>query len=259
MAKRNVVIYIIGVLSLSTIGGIVTASGNEIGGLIFIISPILMMVLLRFLAKDSWDDTGLRLKLKEQWRWYLFSFLAYPIAMAIVIAMGIALGVTQLNGDIRTMLPVFASGLLVQFLPRMIFAMCEEWGWRGYLEPRLTVLNMPDRTRYVFVGFIWAIWHFPFILSTKYTEIPYAIFFPIFVLGVIVASIVYGHVRKASGTLWTAVLMHGTANTIGWSILQNNVITFNNKLLAAIAPESILMIVIWGMLGWWLVLRRKAK
>lgn len=55
--KRNVVIYVLGVLLLSTIGGVVTATGNEVGGLIFVISPILMMV-LRFFGGDGWQDAG---------------------------------------------------------------------------------------------------------------------------------------------------------------------------------------------------------
>lgn len=254
--KRNIVIYSVGVLLLATIGGVITANGNEVGGLLFILSPLLMMLLLRFFGGDGWKDAGLHLNLRGNWHWYLFSLLAYPITMAIVILSGILLGMTHLNGNLDSLLTAFLAGFATQLLPRMVFALCEEWGWRGYLEPRLTALNVPELPRHLWVGLIWAIWHFPLIFSTDYTEIQYALFLPIFVIGVTITAIVYGQLRKVSGTVWTSVLMHGSANTVAWTIIQNNSITFNSKLLAYIAPESILMILLWGILSWWMLFRR---
>ena len=121
--------------------------------------------------------------------------------------------------------------------------MFEEWGWRGYLEPRLAALGVPDPRR-----------HLPIILSPGYTEIPYAIYFPLFAIAVILAAIVYGQLQKASGTVWTSVLIHGIANTFGSAINQNNLMTLNNKLLAGgSGPESILSILLWGALAWWML------
>lgn len=253
--KRNVVIYSVAVLLLSTIGGLVTAAGNEIGGLLFILSPLLMMVLLRFFGGDGWQDAGLGLYLRGNWRWYLFSLLAYPSTMVITIIIGVLLGVTQLNGSLASLFQSLLTGFAAQLLPRTIFALFEEWGWRGYLEPRLAALNVPDLTRHLWVGSIWSIWHFPLIFSTDYTEIPYTLFLPLFVIGTLVAAIVYGQLRKVSGTVWTAVLMHGSANTVAWAIIQNNSITFTNKLLAYIAPESVVMLILWGLLAWWMLHR----
>jgi uncharacterized protein len=257
--KRNIVIYIIGVLCLATIGGAVTASGNDIGGLIFIISPILMMVVLRFFGGDGWNDAGLSLHIKDSWQWYLFSLLVYPIIMTMVIMLGVILGVTKINGNLNSLLPVFIAGFAGQLIPRIIFAVFEEWGWRGYLEPRFVALGVPDTQRHLFVGAVWALWHFPLVLSTPYTEIPYAIFFPFFVVAILLTAIVYGQLRKASGTVWTSVVMHGIGNAFGWAILENNLLTFNNKLLANPTPESIVSIVIIGVLGWWMLYKRKTK
>jgi membrane protease YdiL (CAAX protease family) len=256
--KRNIVIYIIGVLSLALVGGMVTAAGNEAGGLIFIIGPILMMVLMRSFGGDGWKDAGLRLNLKESWRWYLFSLFVYPVSMTMVIALGVLLGVTRINGSLNSLLSVWIASFAVQLIPRMLFAMFEEWGWRGYLEPRFVALGVPDTQRHLLVGVIWALWHFPLIFSTAYTEIPYAIFLPLFVVAVTLTAVVYGQLRKASGSVWTAVVMHGIGNAFGWAIIQNNLLTFNNKLLANPAPESILSIVIIGALGWWMLYKRNS-
>lgn len=257
--KRNIAIYIIGVLLLSAIGGVVTASGNESGGVIFIIGPILMTVLLRFFGGDAWKDAGLSLNIKVSWPWYLFSLLVYPIIITMVIVLGSVLGLTQINGNLSSLLSTFGAGFAAQFLPRMIFALFEEWGWRGYLEPRLVALGVPDVRRHWFVGIVWALWHFPLVLSTPYTEIPYALFFPLFMVAIILTAIVYGQLRKASGTVWTAVVMHGIGNAFGWAILQSNSLTFNNKLLANPAPEGIFSITIIGLLAWWMLSKWETK
>lgn len=256
--KRNVVIYVIGVLCLATIGGVITATVNAAGMLLLIISPILMMVLLRFFGGDGWQDAGLRLKFKESWRWYLFSLFVYPVTITLVIGLGVLFGLTTINRDWHTLFPVFSAGIATQLLPKMLFALFEEWGWRGYLEPRLAALTVPDIWRHLFVGLIWALWHFPLILATPYTELPYALFFPLFVVAVILSAIVYGQLRKASGTVWTAVLMHGIGNTFGGAILQMNFLTVHDKLLANFAPESVLSILLGGALAWWMLYRRKA-
>lgn len=257
--KRNVVIYVIGVFLLATIGGVVTAVvKSDLGGLIFVLSPILMATALRFFGGDGWKDAGLGLKLQGHWGWYLFALLAYPVSMAIVILIGMLLGVTTLNVSWNAFLATFLANLGAQFIPRMLFAMFEEWGWRGYLEPRLVALKVHDLRRHLIVGFVWAFWHFPLIFSTDYTQVPLAIFLPMFVLGVMVSAIVYGQLRKTSGTVWTSVLMHGTANTVVWAIIQSDSLTFNNKMLAYIAPESFLIILLWGALSWWMLSRRKA-
>jgi membrane protease YdiL (CAAX protease family) len=257
-AKRNIVIYVIGVLLLATVGGLLTSTtGSDVGGLLFILGPILMMTLLRFMGGDGWQDAGLRLNLKAAWRWYLFSLLAYPVTIALVIVLGVILGVTTVAGDWDTLFASLLVGVAAQLIPRMLFALFEEWGWRGYLEPRLAALNVPDLPRHLFVGLIWALWHFPLILSTDYTTIPYLIFLPMFTIGVVVAAIVYGQIRKHSGTVWTAVLLHGVGNTVAWAILQSNLVTIQNKVLANFTPESLLVILIWGALGWWLLSSRK--
>jgi len=104
-----------------------------------------------------------------------------------------------------------------------------------------------------------AVWHFPLIFSTTYTEIGYPIFLPIFVVGVIVAAIVYGQLRRASGTVWTAVVMHGIGNAFAWAILQSKLITVNNALVANIAPEGLLMMALWMALGWRMLRSRPAS
>ena len=49
----------------------------------------------------------------------------------------------------------------------------------------------------------------------------------------LVASIVYGQTRKRSGTVWTAILMHGFANTFLFSVIgDGSNVKFHNKVVA---------------------------
>ena len=253
--RRNILVYVVGVLSLATAGGMITNTGQEIGGLVFIFGPILMMVLLRSLGGDGWQDAGLRLDLRSKWYWYLFSVLAYPVTIGIVLALGTALGVTSFTHETSAFIPVLLIGVLSQLGPRVLLAMCEEWGWRGYLEPRLEAAGCTDLPRHLLVGVVWASWHVPLILTTDYTDLDYAVFFPLFAIGVITTALVYGQLRKASGTVWTSVLMHGVGNAVAWTLIQNDMVVINNKVLANIAPEGVFMFLLWGGLAWWMFKR----
>ena len=197
-----------------------------------------MMVLLRFFAGDGWQDAGLRLNLRQSRSWYLFSLLYMPAGILLVFGAGLASGMTTSELDFKTATAALAAGYFMQFIPRTLFSMFEEWGWRGYLEGRLAALDVPDVKRHLLVGLIWAIWHYPLILFTNYTDIHPAIFLPMFTLGILALSVVYGQMRKRSQTVWTAVLLHGSGNALAWAIISNKSFVFNDKILFYVGPES---------------------
>ncbi len=257
--KRNILVYVIGVLSLATAGGLITNAGQEAGGLVFILGPILMMILLRTFGGDGWRDAGLHLDLRSKWPWYVFSVLAYPVSIGLVLSLGTAIGLTTLTLDTSAFVPALLFGVLSQLIPRLLLATCEEWGWRGYLEPRLAAAGFTDLPRHLLVGVVWASWHVPLILTTDYTSLDHVVFFPLFVIGVITTALVYGQLRSASGTVWTSVLMHGVGNAVAWALLQNELVVINNKVLANIAPEGVFMFLLWGGIAWWMFKRSAAR
>ncbi len=253
---RNITIFYIGTLLIAIAGGIIMNSGQEAGGLLFILSPLVMVLIVRFLLGDGWKDAGLRLNFKNNWGWYLFALLLYPVVFTLVIAINVLLGFTTLTMTISELLSLLLAGFVIQLIPRMLFALSEEWGWRGYMEPRFTLLGIPDLPRYLLVGVLWGIWHFPLILSTDYTSIPLLVFLPLFMIGTFLLAIIFGQMRKSSGSVWPAVLMHGMGNTLGFAILEGNLIAYNNELLGNIVPGSITITIIYGLIAY-LVLRRR--
>lgn len=258
LSSRNIIIFYIGTLLLSVGGGLIMASGQGAGGLLFILSPLIMVLVVRILLGDGWKDAGLKWNLKQSWRWYLLALFLYFLVFPLIIGVSVLFGFTTLNMTVAEFLPIFLTGMAVQFVPRMIYSLSEEWGWRGYLEPRLEQLGFDDVQRHVAVGVLWGIWHFPLIMSSEYTTVPLIIFLPLFVLGTIMLAFVFGQMRKASGSVWPAVLLHGIANTMGYAILEGNFITYNNEIMGNIAPGGILIVIIFGFISFWIMRRRRA-
>ncbi|MCB0292649.1 MAG: CPBP family intramembrane metalloprotease [Calditrichaeota bacterium] len=230
-------------------GGLVMASGVEAGGLLFVLSPLLMVLVVRFLLRGGWQDAGLRFNFKQSWGWYLLAVLLYPVLFLVNLAINVLLDFTTLTVPVVEVLPLLLAGFLVQLLPRMIFALSEEWGWRGYLEPRLARLGVPDFSRHLMVGILWGFWHFPLILATDYTTVSLFIFLPLFMLGIIFLAFIYGRMFKSSGTVWPAVIMHGMGNAVGFAIIEGNLVAFNNELWGSIVPGSIITTLIYAFIA----------
>lgn len=249
---RNLTIYIAGVMTLSVAGGIVLGNGAEVGALLFLIGPLLMSLLLRTFGGDGWRDAGLRL---GPMRWYPFALLIFPVTFGLILGVGALTGTITVTATIGVLLAAAA----LEVGPRLIFAGFEEWGWRGYFEPRLAELGVPDLKRHVLVGVVWAVWHIPYILTfTGYSNISAPAFVPLLVLAVIAMAVVYGQLRQASGSVWPVVLAHGVGNILAFPLVFGDRAEFTHPALLATRPESLLFIAIWVGIGW-IMLRRSRK
>lgn len=241
---RNLVFYTIGVLILSVVGGIVTGRGIEAGALIFLIGPLLMTVLLRTLGGDGWADAGMRLGPR---RWHLFGLLIFPLTFFAILAIGALFGAISLAGTFGA----FLAAVAIEVVPRLLFSGFEEIGWRGYLEPRLAALGIPDLRRHLMVGLLWTVWHVPYVVNVAdYTDVSLPIFIPLFVAGVLAMALVYGQLRKQSGSVWPVVLAHGVGNALAFPLVFGDFAEFKNPALLATRPESLLFVALWGAIGW---------
>jgi membrane protease YdiL (CAAX protease family) len=216
---RNVIILYAGTLLLAIAAGLILRTGQDSGGLLFIFGPLLMVLVVRFLLGDGWKDAGLGLQCKGNWRWYLFALLLFPVVILVVISVNVLVGCTTLALPVRELVSPLRGGFAQQLIPSMIFAVSEEWAWRGYLEPRFASLGIPAVRRHVTVGALWGPWHFPYILSSGYTSAPIGLFLPLFMIGIIFLALIYGKMRSSSGSVWPGVLMHGMSNAVAFPII----------------------------------------
>ncbi|MGJ6961531.1 lysostaphin resistance A-like protein [Streptosporangium sp. G11] len=103
-----------------------------------------------------------------------------------------------------------ASMILVVPLVNSVAAFGEELGWRGWLLPHLTPLGT---WRALLVsGVIWGLWHFPLTLrGYNYPELG-AWAAPLFVVFCVTFGALLGWLRLHSGSVWPAVVGHGSLN-----------------------------------------------
>lgn len=93
-----------------------------------------------------------------------------------------------------------------------IYALGEEIGWRGFLVPELSRVTSYFNTSLI-IGIVWAVWHIPGTLLMDYNggaQSWYSIVF--FTIMIISLSFIMTWLRLKSGSLWTAVILHGSHN-----------------------------------------------
>lgn len=112
---------------------------------------------------------------------------------------------------------VAASGGLLPFLGIFLIdgPLAEEFGWRGYAQPRLRRHLSPARTSLV-LGTIWALWHVPLFLLVGTGQSAMGLFSVsalLFFLSVPVLSVGFWFVsERLHGGVPAAVLMHLAVN-----------------------------------------------
>lgn len=253
MKLRNLIIYIVGVYSLSITGAVIANGGNNIGELVFIISPILMAVIIRSFFKEGWKTAGLKLNIRGNGKWYLISIFVFPLIIGGVGLIGWMTGILEVNNlNSKTV-----TSMLMGAIPVLIFCIFEEFGWRGYLEAELAKSKIKDFHRHIVVGLVWGLWHIPYYLVTDLIPVSKSYHIPAMIIFCILSSTLYGQIRKKTDSVWPAVLTHTIGNTLLLPIINNNVFTSKNSMLFDVQAYSVVTMLIWAVITWAFV--RKLK
>ncbi|MFI7442807.1 lysostaphin resistance A-like protein [Nonomuraea indica] len=132
------------------------------------------------------------------------------------------------------------SGLTFGTLITVLPAFGEEWGWRGWLLPRLTeTLGVPRAL--VLSGVIWGLWHAPLtLLGYNYPGLG-AWAAALFTGFCVVYGLVIGWLRLRSGSVWPAVVAHAALNATAGTFLM---------LGDAAAPPDPVVAGPLGLVGW---------
>ena len=212
-------------------------------------------VVRKWVTREGFADAGFRLNLVH-WRYYVAGWSLPLFVVASIVLLAVALGVSDpdftLDRALRELAP---DGSDVPTLPPGILAIVviqvavtavivtpilfgEEFGWRGYLQPRL----FGDRPLLgaVATGVIWALWHLPINLrGYNFPDNP-LIGMLVFTVSAIMLSIIFGWLRVKTGSIWGPSLGHAATNAVGGGL----------TLFLFLGAQNWLFVSYVGILGW---------
>ncbi|HEY6406586.1 MAG TPA: CPBP family intramembrane glutamic endopeptidase, partial [Ktedonobacteraceae bacterium] len=216
--------------------------------------PALAALLVRLIRREGFADAGLRLigrGHKGAGRMYLAAYFIPPLLIAAGIALALLTGIqhwafqenlqTAAHAITKTLaqqgrqLPAggYSAEQLALFsiilqtvlaftlaIPiNMIFTFGEEFGWRGYLLPRLSPLGGISAS--IITGVVWGLWHAPIIVLDGYNYPGH----PWLGVGMMVIfttslSMIFAWLRFRSGSIWPSTMAHAVINAqAGFGIL----------------------------------------
>lgn len=176
--------------------------------------PLLAAVIMRLWVSRE----GLKgsLGVRRSWRYYLIAFAAPALFIAALIAVDHVSGLGRFIWS--RSLPFWTAYPVVVLLNAVIaipVALGEEYGWRGYLLPRLLPLGEIKAT--LLVGVVWATWHLPALaIGLNYPGEPLWAALLVFATNVLLLAFPFTWLYVASGgsPLVVAVL-HATLDAAG--------------------------------------------
>jgi len=201
-------------------------------GLPFTFSPaIAAFVVRKWVTREGFADAGLKLHLRKSWPYYLYALLFPIIVLPIAVAVWAVVKTAQPDLSVLSLESVLP--MLVTMLVMTLFYFGEEFGWRGYLQLRLS----PERplVAAVLTGLIWGVCHSPVLLS--------GLLGPEGNLGLLLhpvnsvfISIFFGWLRARSRSVWPACLAHAVEDSIISGML-------------GLLMKDVPLIVAWGGFG----------
>ncbi|HEX3044022.1 MAG TPA: CPBP family intramembrane glutamic endopeptidase [Bacillota bacterium] len=244
----EIVIFTFLVIGLAFLGPLLGGSPSKPGPgfILWGIAPMLVAVLMRIITKD-WSDAGVKLALRKNAIWYAVSILSFPIMTVFTLLIGQIISVSSFSGfEAAPYLKTFLTALPVFF----IFAIFEEFGWRGYLVPKLALLGFNNYLKYAIVAVVWASWHLPYFreLSWVYSSEDLLTFIPRFYLSMFAFTILYNEIRVITGSVWPAVFMHCVMNSFGHPLIAEYLKIMPGKDYL-VSSTGFFMIVFTGLLG----------
>lgn len=202
----------------------------------YMFGPAIANVITRLITKEGTDNLFLQPHFeKRRWVYYLAAWFLPGILIILGMLLFFLLFPIYFDPELSTLMemlketgqtdsvnPWLIAGLqtfqalLISPLLNAISTFGEEFGWRGYLQPKLMPLG--SRKAVLLTGVIWGIWHWPVILmgynyGTSYFGAPFlgplAMVWFTLSLGVI-----FGWLTIKAESVWPAVIAHGALNGI---------------------------------------------
>lgn len=202
----------------------------------YMFGPAIANILTRLLTKEGKENLLIQPKFDNgKWKMYLAGWFLPGILTIIGIVFyflvfpgqydsGLSILRDQISqsGNMNNLNPWFIvimqtmQAILLSPLLNAVSTLGEEFGWRGYLQPKL--LPLGGRKAVLITGLVWGVWHWPIILMGHNYGIAYfgAPFLGLLAMVwfTISLSFIYGWITIKAASFWPAVIAHGAGNGI---------------------------------------------
>lgn len=201
--------------------------------------PAIGVLLTRLITREGFRDSWLRLNLRGNIKYYLLAWFGPGILTLFGAVLYFLIFPDQFDFTCSYLMTILESSgapmeempmplgllMLVQGLqslfmaPILNFVTCfgEEWGWRGYLVPKLSK-HLPTVPMLLISGIIWGLWHAPLTMvghnyGLDYPGFPYA-GIAMMCLFCTVLGVFMSYVTLKTNSCIPAIICHGAVNGI---------------------------------------------
>lgn len=221
--------------SLSGVPSLIT----QLAVVVVMFFPSIGVFLTRLVTREGFQNSWLKPNLKKNIRYYLLAWFGPGILTIAGAALYFVFFKGSFDPDCGYMRQTMAAAgvpyeaqavpmhllMLIQTLqalflaPALNFITCfgEEWGWRGYLLPKMSKL-LPTVPTLLISGIIWGLWHAPLTIIGHNYGVGYWGFpftgIAMMCLFCIVMGIFLSYVTLKIGSCIPAILGHGAINGI---------------------------------------------
>jgi uncharacterized protein len=202
-------------------------------------SPALGHILTRLVTREGFRDTNFRPYFGNgAWKAWLIAWLLPVVLIALGAALYFVIFPQQFDLAMTAYMDAqraaaeqfgqtvpedllrvsgwinLAVGLISAPIINSFFTFGEEYGWRGYLQPKLMPLG--GRRAMLLVGLIWGVWHWPVIfMGYEYGfDYPGAPFVGplLFLVFTVALGTIIGWLAMRGRSVWPAVIAHAMIN-----------------------------------------------
>jgi membrane protease YdiL (CAAX protease family) len=265
---RNLIVFSLCTLAAGWLGAWLNQAldlppAQNLGMLVFLVTPLLVSLLLRLSGGDGWKDLGLRPNFRGNGGWYALGLLAYPVLVALTLGIGALAGAVSFpRADWDVFLQLVGVSLVGNFFKNLF----EEFAWRGYLAPRLDALGVPRLANHLITGAVWACWHIPYWLFlldqatiASFTSLGLTTLVVLSIIAILPSAILYGELRLRTGSTWPAMLLHTVGNALTLVLLVDGFVSMKAALEAIFTPGvgGLFGTLLFTLVGVWAYTRRR--
>ena len=184
--------------------------------------------------------------IRHRRRYFAIALVAPALTIALLIDLAVGFHLAHFHAHANIVALVLGLALNALTWGAM-FAFGEEYGWRGYLLPKL--LPLGEARAAVILGVIWGLWHAPLlIVGLNYPGVNPWVAIAMFVPTAVFMSLLFTRLYVAAGgAVLVATLLHGSLNAYGDGLGSTKRFVTDNTLLTS--PGGAIAIGIFALIA----------